>query len=842
MLKLSLVVPDATVNYIENPNCRYDTTGYNAAGATLTRSLDYARFGIASCRVVTGGTILREGMYYRVNALSGLSGPLTASVYVSGTGIVRARLIDNPTGKEWSSENVTLRADRWVRLSASGVITGSNDVRLYVETNEGLAKARTFYVGGLQMERKAYMTTFCDGDQPGCQWNGLYHGSTSQRAGDSRAGGRWVVIGGPAREEQDLYMTVVGGLGVAPITNNTQSYALDAGGHFQNKKINERVINLTFHAKHKVESAENVISLAALHQLRQLLLDVVKPDKTGGDEDILFEYDDGETPLYFRARYDGGLEGDWDIRNQWVNSFVLRLLAVSPLLEEDQQVVKQLYFQDTLKFNNVLGRLRGTWTNLNSGFDSYLGAADLGPKGQIYMAGLFGVVNNSAGAVEPLRTARVTYWDGVKWVAIAVSLATSNVIEALAVASNGDVYIGGEFTAVNGVAANYIAKYTVSTGVWSALGTGMNAKVYAIEIAPNGDVYAGGAFTTAGGVACAKIARWDGGQWRRLGQYGGLNGDVRSIAITQNGSMVYVGGEFFQENGVSSGATDLNNIAQYNTAVGLFQRMGEGLTTNIAASDRVYAILISPSGLVIAGGHFTLSGTTVLQNIAQWNGGVWQPMGNGLGSGVSGSLGEYVADLALFSNGNLLAVGQFTNTGGREISKAAVWNGSTWLSLDEKFSISDTAILGVCVIDPKTNDLYLGAGSNIGTQTNLLYAGINTVNNTGTVEAFPVFYIQGPGTLRSIENQTIKKAIYFDLIILDGEEVFIDIGRGTITSTVRGTLFYGILPGSDFRSFVLLPGNNVVAAFMTNDVNAKMSVLFTPRHWSADAAQNVEAL
>lgn len=836
MLKLSLVVPDATVNYILNPNCRYDTTGYSAVSSTLTRSLDFSRFGIASCKVVTNGTVLNEGLFYRVNALAGISDPITVSAYVIGTGMVRIRLIDNPTGKQWSSQNVTLRADRYMRLSVSGVITGSNDVRLYVETNEGSAKARTFYVGGLQMERKAYATTFCDGDQPGCRWNGLYHGSTSQRAGDTRAGGRWVVISGDERQEQDLYMTVVGGLGMADIKNNIQSYALDPGGYFQNKKIVERLTTLTFHAKHTDladNNAEKITSLNALHQLRQLMVDVVKPDRTGGDEEIIFEYDDGELPVYFKARYDGGLEGSWDIRNQWVNSFPLRLLSVSPLLYEDQQIANAIDFQNSVQVKHVLGRVNGLWNNLNSGFNSPPYASAIGPKGEIYMAGVFNVVNNVSTAIAPQIPAVVAYYDGEKWVAIATSYAGGTPqINVIAVAPNGDVYVGGDFTTIHGVAANRIAKWTSATATWSALGTGLNTgAVNAIAIAPNGDLYVGGSFATAGGVASAAIARWDGFQWRRVGQYGGLNNQVQTIAVTQDGATLYVGGTFSDQNGLVASA--LLMVTQYNISTGLFSAMGSGLT-----GTQLNKIIIADSGIVYAGGTFTASGTTTLSNIAQWNGGAWSTVGTGLDN--------QVRSLDFFSNGNIIAGGDFGNSGNVPVVRFAIYNGSTWVNMDNFFGTSFVISTTVftCIVNRKFDDLYLGGtfNQNPGVYRDVLVSGITTVNNPGSVEASPLIYILGPGNLRWIENQTTKKRMYLNMPILSNEEIFIDIGKGTIISTVRGNVFYAMLPGSDFRSMKLRPGDNTIAALMTNDVNAKMQIYFTPQHWSADATQNVESL
>ena len=77
-----------------------------------------------------------------------------------------------------------------------------------------------------------------------------------------------------------------------------------------------------------------------------------------------------------------------------------------------------------------------------------------------------------------------------------------------AIAVNGsNVYIAGDFSMVNGVAANRIARWDGSQ--WHALGSGLSADVYTLAVSGN-NVYAGGNFETAGGISARRVARWDG--------------------------------------------------------------------------------------------------------------------------------------------------------------------------------------------------------------------------------------------------------------------------------------------------------------------------------------------
>lgn len=828
-MKLSILLPEGTTNYVLNPAIRYDTSEWNAEGSVITRTLEKARFGFASLQVVTSGVAVHEGAYTRVSDLEGISDFVTVSVYLRGEGKVRVRLDDNAlNGNEYVSQPVVLNDKKWTRVLVSGRCNGGDDVRLYVETDEDTAVVRTFYVDGAQMERKPYMTTYCDGEQDNCHWNGIYHGSTSTRIEKTRDGGRWVQLAGKERELEDLYVTVAGGLGMPSQTTHTQPFALAPGGYFQNRKVNMRVTTFTFHAKHEVDGTCKPVTLQHLHELRQMLIDTVKSDLTGGDENIWFMYQDGPIPLYFRARYDGGLEGEWDIRNEFVNSFPLRILATDPFFLEDTWEAELLDFQDNLTIGSIAQRLNGKWGNMNYGFDAYLAtysSLTLGPRGRIY-AGLNQLVtlaNNNALAVDPLRSVKgIASWDGTSWSPVGAVGAGNVTIQDIAVAPNGDIYVCGSFTSIGGVAANYIAKWNGST--WSALGSGLNNLAYTLAISPNGDVYVCGTFTTAGGITCS-IARWDGSSWHAVVL--GL-GTVIAMAITKDGTKLYyaptVGG--------------FATVFEYDIATATTTQLGSAFNTSPNLSLR-----ISPTGELYTSGTFFISANQLDNGIARWNGSSWEAVGVTRLAGMNDAnyiYADEIRDIAFFPDGRILAVGDF-RTQGEPIhpENMMIFNGSVWTRLDAQIGFdTSTDPIGSCLIT-LNGDVVVGASA---TASTIKCSGITTVTNPGTSEAYPTLYIKGPGTMIWLENQTTKKIVYMYMEIADGEEVSIDFGKGKVESTTRGSLLFTILQGSSFHDFTLAPGDNTIAAFMVDDVNASMQIGFQPRHWSVDATADAGSL
>lgn len=219
---------------------------------------------------------------------------------------------------------------------------------------------------------------------------------------------------------------------------------------------------------------------------------------------------------------------------------------------------------------------------------------------------------------------------------------------------NGDLIVGGKFTAAGGVSANHIARWDGTA--WSPLGLGVNAKVWAL-IVHNGLLYVGGEFTEAGGIPMNFIAIWDGTSW--LNDLGDMGSIVTSFAIYNN--RLIVGGYFTDADGVP-----LNYVAQYGN------NGWEGLGTGVVGTQGQVMAMDVYNNELIVGGFFTAAGGVSANHVAKWNGTSWSALGSGI-SNIVYSFTNY--------NGNLIAGGLFLSAGGVPANHIASWNGSSWSAL-----------------------------------------------------------------------------------------------------------------------------------------------------------------
>ncbi|MEL7363518.1 MAG: hypothetical protein AAFN13_15690, partial [Bacteroidota bacterium] len=196
--------------------------------------------------------------------------------------------------------------------------------------------------------------------------------------------------------------------------------------------------------------------------------------------------------------------------------------------------------------------------------------------------------------------------------------------------TTGDVYVAGRY--IGGFSG--LLRWTGSTWDPIDLGANTNDRVYALAFAPNGDLYLGGSFTALRGTEVNYIARWDGSAFSPLGQ--GLEGTVNSLLYDNATGTLYVGGRD-NSTGFSGGTNANGSFVASNKIIAWdgsrWQPLGQGISGDRFAVIDAMTLAPGTSDLLVSGDMFrgmvNADGTTVdVGNIARWDGSTWSRVGN----------------------------------------------------------------------------------------------------------------------------------------------------------------------------------------------------------------------
>ena len=181
----------------------------------------------------------------------------------------------------------------------------------------------------------------------------------------------------------------------------------------------------------------------------------------------------------------------------------------------------------------------------------------------------------------------------------------NGIVYALAVYSTNDfnggkILIGGDFTAVNGVPRNHIARLNADGTLDASFdpGPGPDSSVRAIAIQVDGNVVIGGLFTFVSGSGFNHIARLlpNGTVDPGFVPGPGANDIVTTLAL-QPDLKIVVGGAFTQANGVTR-----NRLTRLNPDGSVDPDINFGL----GANDFITSMAVQPwDSLIVVGGGFT---------------------------------------------------------------------------------------------------------------------------------------------------------------------------------------------------------------------------------------------
>jgi len=339
--------------------------------------------------------------------------------------------------------------------------------------------------------------------------------------------------------------------------------------------------------------------------------------------------------------------------------------------------------------------------------DSIVTTLALQPDGKILMGGYFSQVTPvGSPASGHNHIARLNH-DGSADGTFTPNV--NDVVRTLVLQSNGQIIIGGQFTAVQpsgggaAVARMYAARLNTDGSLDTVFNPNANGVVYAIAVQANGQVVIGGSFTTVQPNGAASPTTRN--HLARFNVDGSLDASfdpntdrpVLSLAVEPNGQII-VGGGFstFQPNGAST-ETTRNCIARLNSDGSL----DTGFDPE--ASGSVMAITILPSGQIILGGQFVTfqpngaPGTIQCDFLARLN------SDGTLDTGFIVNPLASVAAVAVQANGQLLIGGNFTSiypedsSGASSVSYAARINPDG--SLDQSYNPNPNQEVDAIVVE-----------------------------------------------------------------------------------------------------------------------------------------------
>lgn len=796
----SFIQPVESTNYVLNPSAEAASNYSSLAGSTITRSSTYQKYGRYSYRVQTGAN--GQGLSLTLSTLTNSVHYVTARIrgrlpnnprFIIGTGLKTPTLIEK-IDDNWNLYGAQFNATE---------TNGRTELRI-IQQGNGIGD---FYVDGIQVEPLAYWTTYIDGTQEGCAWNGVENASTSTRSGLSLAGGQ-------VKDFYDDYgflVEKVVGAGSPPQSVNIDDYAILPGGELNSIKVQPRDMSIVgkFVADNELE----------LHDKQQALHLALSSENYPGNQSFKLRFNGARVQKEIKVNYKGGLEGDlnafycdrvvsgdsdWETLYKWIEKASIQLQSPDPYWYETGESAANLDTNDSATFRLVAGRLKSTgqWNNLGppNAAGTYTGVLAIAEdETYIYIGGDFDNWDNIANADNIVRYNKQTG----TYSALDIGLpGVGYYVKALAIAPNGNLYIGGLFLNAGGVAAaDYLTMW--DGAAFNAVGNPNVGAAFinvvnALTFDKAGNLYIGGSFTNWANIADAdNIVMWNGAVYSALST--GANAEVRTLTVDSN-NLLYLAGAF---------TSPSNYIASWNGSS--FSTLGSG--TDVSVND----IAVDNVGnLYVTGGFSTFNGVSV-SYVAKWNGTTAIPLGSGLNN-----IGSTII---ITPDGMVFVGGVFTSAGGITLAdRVARWNGYAWSHLDIDLPGSPTvrAIVAskyVNPVVPQKYDLWIGF-STTGTG---YFAGKVAITNEGNALAFPQIIFKRTGgtaiTIETLKNETTGKELLFDYNLLDGERLTIDLTptKKSIISNYFGSRLDAVLANSDFNTWTLRPGSNDITSFCADN-------------------------
>jgi uncharacterized delta-60 repeat protein len=345
--------------------------------------------------------------------------------------------------------------------------------------------------------------------------------------------------------------------------------------------------------------------------------------------------------------------------------------------------------------------------NVGVGFNSDVFVSEFAPDGKIVCAGNFSTYNNiSTGPRLTVLNSDASIFSGFTNLG-----GFDNPINAVAVQSDGKIFIGGSFLTYGSTIVNRFTRLNTNGTIDNTFtNLSFNEAVECITIQSDGKILVGGQFTAYGATSSPRLIRLNsnGTVDTSFGVGTGFGNVVLAITVQSDGKIL-VGGSF----GGYNGNFNIQKIVRLNSngTVDTSFNLGTGVISNYTS---ISEIIVQPDGKILLAGRFIYQGYGLsISGIVRLNSNgtadtSFSPPNDGFFGGGSGpSLGT-VSSIKLQSTGKILVGGVFSLYGTTPIENFIRLN--TDASIDNTFYYVNGCTDEVHSINVYNDDKILIAG------------------------------------------------------------------------------------------------------------------------------------
>jgi len=413
----------------------------------------------------------------------------------------------------------------------------------------------------------------------------------------------------------------------------------------------------------------------------------------------------------------------------------------------------------SITYSQTFGSIDNTF-NSGSGTDDIVEAIAIQSNGKILVAGGFSSYNgNATGQVIRLNT------DGSHDNTFITSV--TGQVRCLAIQNDGKIIIGGGFSHVNGTLAQRIARLNTDGSLDNTFSTGIGAfggTVSEVSVLFDGSIVAVGSFTLFNDVTVSNIVKLNSNGSLANGSYGTNNlGSIYDMVVQPNGKIL-ICGQFTQYN-----SDTRNQIARLNADLTLDASFDPGTGSN----GVVLSMAIQNDGKIIAGGFFSNFNGASKKDVARLNSD--GSVDNSFDAGT-GQIGEEVNVIKLTNNEKLVIGGEFSSFNGVSMNNLVVLNNDG--SIDSSFDPGNGPNDVIYSISIQNDDKIL-IGGDFTSYNGTARTGITRLNGEATsnislLDNVEQIHLQ-PNPTNGIMKVTVKEPT----------SAFITASNGAILSTLE---------------------------------------------------------